>query len=348
MFKNFLENLRYARPNYLVTIAVIIGFHSFISYVIGLSTIIFFVGLLIVFVSTLIFIFYNGRKNRLEIATLKCTIEKISNNQLESPDEIKLSKYLSDLENAIKTMFVKKQSDIANLKKLEQVRTEFLGNVSHELRTPIFAIQGFIETLINGALYDEKVNMHFLTKAMSHTTNLSNLLNDLIDISMIESGQMGMSFEYFEIAPYLEKIVNEMKPLAEKKNLILSLDKIDDKLTLYGDETRLRQVLVNLIQNAIKYSDNGKIEVMVEKEGDFSRIIVKDTGIGLSEVDVQRIFERFYRTDKDRSRSVGGTGLGLSIVKHIIEAHQSKIEVKSKLGFGSQFSFRLKNNRSSL
>ena len=160
-----------------------------------------------------------GKKRVKEIAKIKSTIKDIRKNRLSSPDEISLGKSLVELEGDIKAMFLRTQNDIANLKKLEHVRTEFLGNVSHELRTPIFAIQGFIETLINGAINDPKVNKSFLTKASNHTIRLNNLLNDLIDISMIESGQMKMSYRYFNIKEYLESIYNEMNPLAERKHL---------------------------------------------------------------------------------------------------------------------------------
>ena len=228
------------------------------------------------------------------------------------------------------------------MKKLEQVRTEFLGNVSHELRTPIFAIQGYVETLLDGAIADEKVNKNFLQKAMHHTNNLNNLINDLIDISMIESGQLKMSFRYFNIGEYLETLVQELSPLAEKKNIELKLMPVKQSLQLFGDKERLKQVLVNLILNAIKYTEAGSVEISVADEGKFGRISVRDTGIGIGEADLDRIFERFYRVDKDRSRAVGGTGLGLAIVKHLVDAHGSKIEVKSELGKGSEFSFKLK------
>lgn len=290
----------------------------------------------------LILLNYIGKKRIKEVAKIKSIIKDIRKNRLNSPDEIKLGKSLYELEGDIKAMFLRTQNDIANLKKLEHVRTEFLGNVSHELRTPIFAIQGFIETLLNGAINDPKVNKNFLTKASNHTIRLNNLLNDLIDISMIESGQMKMSFRYFNIKEYMENIYNEINPLAERKNLELILYPIKENLKLFGDKDRLRQVIVNLISNSIKYSEVGKVEVLVEEEGKFGKIIIRDTGIGISEIDKDRIFERFYRVDKGRSTAAGGTGLGLAIVKHIVEAHGSRMEVISELGKGSEFSFKLK------
>ena len=249
---------------------------------------------------------------------------------------------MESLEDEIKEMFIKNKNDIEYLKKLERIRTEFLGNVSHELRNPIFAIQGYIETLRDGAIEDAKVNKHFLEKAAEHTINLSNLLNDLIDISMIESGEMRLSYRYFEVNEFLQPIINQLKPLADEKKLQLVYHPCKANLKLFGDKLKLKQALDNLITNAIKYTENGKVEVLVEEENKLGRIVIRDTGIGIPGEDLSRIFERFYRVDKARSKDVGGTGLGLAIVKHIIEAHGSKIEVKSRAGEGSEFSFTLK------
>ncbi len=283
-----------------------------------------------------------GARRNTELNKIKDIIINITRNNYEKPDEIVLSKNLAGLEDAIKGMFEKAKSDIEYLKRLERIRTEFLANVSHELRTPIFAIQGYIETLLNGAVNDKKVNLNFLEKANQHTVNLSNLLNDLIDISMIESGEMRMSYRYFDIHPYLANIISELKPMADEKGIDLLYIHSGESLELFGDKNKLRQVFINLIQNAIKYTEHGKVEVVVEEEKKFGLIKIKDTGIGIPEDDLNRIFERFYRVDKARSRAVGGTGLGLAIVKHIIEAHGSKIEVKSQINQGSEFSFRLK------
>ena len=254
----------------------------------------------------------------------------------------KLSYSFDEIETALNQLTDKYKSDIAKMKRLERIRTEFLGNVSHELRTPIFTIQGFLETLLNGALEDAKVNRKFLEKAASHTENLNNLLNDLIDISMIESGEMRLSFRYFNLMDFLVEVVKEFDLILLEKNLQIEISQFNKKLEVFGDKTKLRQVFVNLIQNAIKYSNSGKIQLIVEEEKSSALIRVKDSGLGIPEKDVERIFERFYRVDKTRSKDIGGTGLGLAIVKHIVEAHQSKIEVKSILSEGSEFSFRLK------
>lgn len=297
---------------------------------------------LILLVLSIIYFFQIGKKRNIEVNAIKDIIASIRKNELQNSSEIKLGKHLISLEDEIKEMFIKNKSDIEYLKKLERVRTEFLGNVSHELRNPIFAIQGYIETLQDGAIDDPKVNKHFLEKATEHTINLSNLLNDLIDISMIESGEMRLSYRYFDVNEYLQQIVNQFKPLAESKQVELSYQPCRENLKLFGDKNKLRQALDNLITNAVKYTEKGKVEVLVEEDKKVGKIIIRDTGIGIPEEDLSRIFERFYRVDKARSREVGGTGLGLAIVKHIIEAHGSKIMVKSKLGEGSEFSFTLK------
>ncbi len=299
--------------------------------------------LLICIIISNIFLTYRlGERRNREIESIKGIIGRIRKNELAGFDDIKLGGNLKELETEIKKMYVRTQNDIASMKKLEQARTEFLGNVSHELRTPIFAIQGFIETLLGGAINDEKVNRGFLEKANTHTHNLNNLLNDLIDISMIESGQMKMSFRYFPVSEFVEALVREFTPMALEKGLKMHYKPVRSDLLLYGDKERLRQVFVNLLTNAIKYTENGEIEVIVEEGDKSAKITVKDSGIGIPAEDLPRIFERFYRVDKVRSKAAGGTGLGLAIVKHIVEAHGSKMSVLSKAGAGSEFSFYLK------
>jgi two-component system phosphate regulon sensor histidine kinase PhoR len=295
--------------------------------------------LLVIDISALYLI---GRRRNKELDEIKTIINNIRKNKYNSEEEIQLGSNLLALQKAIKKMFKKEKSDIEYLQRLQKMRSQFIANVSHELRTPIFAIQGYIETLLNGALNDNKVNMHFLEKANQHTVSLSNLLNDLIDISMIESGEMRMSYRYFKINELVNQVIQDNRKIAEDKNLQLIYIPAKDDLEVFGDKDKLRQVLVNLILNSIKYTEKGKIEVLVEEVGKHAKIIVRDTGIGIPENYLDRIFERFFRVDKARSKSLGGTGLGLAIVKHIIEAHNSKVAVTSKEGEGSEFSFTLK------
>lgn len=298
--------------------------------------------LLLTLVIDIVFLYSLGKKRAEEIDEIKTTIKNIRKNKYFSPNEIKMSKSLVDLEGNIKAMFKRTQQDITKMQKLEQTRKEFLGNVSHELRTPIFAVQGFLETLLNGALYDENVNKQFLEKAYRHSENLNALLNDLIDISMIESGQMRMSFRYFNLNDFLNEIYQQFKEPAEKKNLQFILNEINPELEVYGAQDRLTQVMNNLLSNAIKYTGKGKVEIIAEEKQKSVWIKIKDTGVGIPQEDLNRVFERFYRTDRERSQTIPGTGLGLAIVKHIIEAHGSRIEVTSDENIGSEFSFKLK------
>ena len=339
---NILNDLYSARVFFKQVFAVSAILFFIVTLIITISGMQVIFLLIIIIIFDFIVLISLGIKRNLELETIKSVIHSIRNDEFTSPDEIVLAKNLAGLQEEIQEMFLRTKNDIENLKRLERVRTEFLGNVSHELRTPIFAIQGYIETLLDGAIDNPKVNRNFLLKANHHTENLNHLLNDLIDISMIESGEMRMSFRYFLIKEFLEQMVSEHKQLAEGKSIVLILHPMRSDLQLFGDKNKLKQVFVNLLQNAIKYTEQGKVEIIVEEDEKFGKIIVKDTGIGIAAENISRIFERFYRVDKDRSRAIGGTGLGLAIVKHIIDAHGSRVEVQSELGKGSQFSFRLK------
>jgi two-component system phosphate regulon sensor histidine kinase PhoR len=223
-------------------------------------------------------------------------------------------------------------------------RNEFLGNVAHEMRTPIFAIQLSIETLLDGAIDDKKVNIDFLNRAMNQTGRLKELVDDLISISRIETG-MKMSKRYFTLNDFVANIINELKALVEKKNISITHELLVAPDTeVFGDAERLKQVFINLVENSIKYTpENGSIKIISSNGTDKEvKISIEDTGIGIPKKDIPRIFERFYRVDKNRSRDLGGSGLGLSIVKHILEAHGSQINVESEVDKGSKFSFNLK------
>ena len=283
-----------------------------------------------------------GLKRRKEIEEIKSVIKAIRKNRLLDENEIVLSNSLKDLEGNIKAMSRRTQRDIASLEKLAQARSDFLGYVSHELRTPIFTIQGFLETLLNGAINDPKVNRTFLEKAFYHSSNLNTLLNDLIDISMIESGLMRLNFQDFNLFNFLDEVIEEMKQSEAKDNQNLTLSEFDKEINVNGDKEKLKQVMYNLLSNAIKYTPQGNIDVIVQEKQRYVQIRVKDSGIGIPAEEIDRIFERFFRTERERTSTVPGTGLGLAIVKHILEAHSSTIDVKSKLHFGSEFSFRLK------
>lgn len=232
--------------------------------------------------------------------------------------------------------------DITELKRLERVRQDFVANVSHELRTPLSNIKGYSETLLSGALEDKKNSMGFIEIIHHESERLAKIIDDLLDIAKIESGKMSMAFLPVDIRPVLNKVFEILKKSAADKSIGIQLLIPADIPKILADEGRLAQVLVNLLDNAIKYTlDHGIVTIRAVKTDGFVQIDIADTGIGIPEKDVSRIFERFYRIDKARSRELGGTGLGLSIAKHLVQSHGGKIWVESIVGKGSTFSFTM-------
>jgi len=311
---------------------VIAAFYFSVSILLTMLIVILSVG---VSYSILILFVYRPIQRYHAVIQSQSEKEPIQRVMIESSDEFL---HLSDVLN---TMLESFRKDIIRMKKLESVRTEFLANVSHELRTPIFTTQGLIETLLNGAIDDKKVNREFLRKALVNTERLNTLLGELIDISLIESGELKLRFRFFDVISFLKDTVNEMQTAAEQRKITLRLDgDTSQPIDVYGDKDRLRQVLVNLINNAVKYSEpKNSVTVTYNNQRDFVEISVRDTGIGIAPQHLPRIFERFYRVDRDRSREVGGTGLGLAIAKHIVEAHEAEFKVVSEVGVGSTFTF---------
>lgn len=238
-----------------------------------------------------------------------------------------------------------KQLEIEQLKKEEEFRRNFLADVAHELKTPIFAAQGFVHTLLDGAINDSEVNTKFLKKSAKNLDGLENLVKDLITISQLESGEVKLDFEYLNLTALTKERIELLEHKAAKKNTVIKFS-VNQKepIEVLGDIQRLGQVVTNFIDNAIKYgNENGIIEVVLKVSSSQNKVYVsiKDDGPGISEEHLNRIFERFYRIDKSRSRETGGTGLGLAIVKHILEVHDSKIKVESEIGKGTKFSFAL-------
>jgi two-component system phosphate regulon sensor histidine kinase PhoR len=237
----------------------------------------------------------------------------------------------------------KLENEIQDFKERESYRREFIGNVSHELKTPIFSVQGFAETLLDGALDDDEVNRTFLEKILHNVTRLENLARDLSAITKIETGEMEMSKEQFEVAEVFEEVRESLELKAGENEISLCCDVADELPAVYGDRDRIRRVIVNLADNAIKYNEEGGTVTLRARphSGDDVRISVVDDGIGIPDEHLPRLTERFYRVDKSRSRNQGGTGLGLAIVKHILAAHDRSLQVESALGEGSTFGFTL-------
>ena len=243
-----------------------------------------------------------------------------------------------------------RRSEINILKDQENYRREFLGNISHELKTPLFTIQGYILTLVEGgALKDKKVREKYLRRAAKGVDRIISIVKDLDLITQFESGIKTVDRSEFNIYDLIENVFDLLEFESEKNSISLKLENNNSLIYVNADQERILQVLTNLIVNSIKYgSDNGHTKVIVEdynKEKVIVRVI--DNGEGIEQEHLPRLFERFYRIDKNRSRKKGGSGLGLSIVKHIIEAHQEEIFVKSKIGKGTEFSFTLQKPKTS-
>ncbi len=233
--------------------------------------------------------------------------------------------------------------DITELKKLEKVRKDFVANVSHELRTPLTSIKGFVEALKDGAINDPGQSARFLSVISQHTDRMNQIISDLLQLSQIESREFEINLVPFSVKELVEEVVYSLQRPAERKSQSLETSYVPGDQKVLGDRYRIGQALTNLVDNAIKYTpEKGNIRIESRDKGDMVEIAVIDNGTGIPSADLPRIFERFYTVDKGRSRELGGTGLGLSIVKHIIEAHDGKINVQSQLGKGSEFNFSLK------
>lgn len=241
-----------------------------------------------------------------------------------------------------------KKLEIEALKIRENYRKEFIGNVSHELKTPLFTVQGYILTLLDGAMKDKSLRKKYLQRANKGVERLIYIIKDLDMITKLEVGDLNLNEEDFNIIELVQNVFDLIEMKAAKKNITLTFDKdYEDSIFVYADRERIQQVLTNLVVNSVKYGKNaGTIEVSIE-DLIKNKVIVRvtDNGEGIAEENIPRLFERFYRVDKSGSRKEGGSGLGLSIVKHIVEAHNEKIYVESQLGVGSEFSFTLEKSK---
>lgn len=238
--------------------------------------------------------------------------------------------------------------DISAIRRLERMRSEFVANVSHELKTPIAAVKGFAETLLAGAVNDPDTSKAFLQIIYDESERLNRLIGDILELSKIESKRIPLYFSPIHMSTFVDNVMEVIKTEAKKRQISLEIH-VDESIYLEADEDRLRQIFINLLSNGINYTpEGGTVIVKVEpiglphsEEYEQLRILIQDTGIGIPKKDIPRIFERFYRVDKARSRSSGGTGLGLSIVKHLVELHKGTIRVESSIGAGSKFIIEL-------
>ena len=274
-------------------------------------------------------------------------IGSIQNTVFKNKMQSRSAEALEKLSTYVKRLIQEKTIEIDNLKELERMRKEFLGDVAHELRSPIFNVQGYIHTLMEGAMEDEEVRTRFLSKAAKHVDHLGILVEDLVTISRIEAGEIKLELEDFDIKELIHEVIDLLDHSAKQKSIEIITRYPDvPELLVNADLQKIRQVLINLINNSIKYGkDNGATTINLLETQNQVTIEVADNGEGIAEKHLPRIFERFYRVDKARVRSEPSTGLGLAIVKHFVEAHKQKIWVTSREGIGSIFSFTLEKSK---
>ena len=253
-----------------------------------------------------------------------------------------MSRAADRVEKEVKEWADAKEEELDQMKKDDNYRREFIGNVSHELKTPIFNIQGYLQTLIDGGLNDENINLKYLKRANKSVDRMINIIDDLEVISRLETEQDELDFQKFNIVELVHEIFDLMEMKASEMNINLKLQNESQGVTVVADRNKIQQVLMNLVSNSIKYGkDGGDVIIRFFDMHNNMLIEVSDNGIGIAQESLDRLFERFYRVDKNRSREIGGTGLGLAIVKHILEGHNQTINVRSTKGKGSTFSFIL-------
>jgi len=270
--------------------------------------------------------------------------------EFETDSLVQTSVIDSDINSLTKDLgeFVKlKKSEIETLKREDVYRKEFVGNVAHELKTPLFSIQGYISNLLDGAMDDKELLKKYLKRAEKSVDRLTYIVKDLDLITQLESLTLKLQITSFDIVKLVEEIIEDLEISASKKNIKIIFNKIyDNEILVDADRNRIEQVLTNLISNSISYgSEKGTTEISFESDEENVMIKVNDNGEGISEENMPRLFQRFFRADISRSRSQGGSGLGLAIVKHIIDAHNENIYVRSTVDIGSEFSFSLKKSK---
>ena len=256
---------------------------------------------------------------------------------------------IGDVEQEVKDWAREKKSEIEQLRSQEKFRREFLSNISHEFKTPLFAIQGYIDAIVDDEFEDTDMAMQFLKKAERNVDRLSYLIKDLDEIAKLESGEIPINFTKFKINDLVKEIFEQMELKASQHQIkLIFKQKYDDPLMVTADRDKICQVMINLIDNSLKYGkQGGATSVSLFELHDQVLVEVTDDGSGINEKYLPRLFERFFRIDSHRSRDIGGSGLGLAIVKHIIEAHQQTINVRSTEGLGSTFGFTLQRVKQS-
>lgn len=297
--------------------------------------------LLTLLISSIVFSFsiiYLSKRISLPLIELSEIAKQIEAGNYEIEIKSDSNNEIGVLANSLNLMVKTLEQKISDLERLQKIRKDFVGNASHELRTPIAAIKGFTESLIEGALENPEITKKFLERTQANVKRLEVIVDDLLELTQLEGGNREFSPRYYNIIESVRETTLDFERIAEEKGLSLYFkNELPLNVEILADRVQLEKVVANFVDNAIKYTNSGKIIVSLSKENDLLVISIKDTGIGIPKSHIDRIFERFYRVDKSRSRKLGGSGLGLSIVKHIVENHNGKIEVFSELGKGTEF-----------
>ncbi len=309
-----------------------------------------FITLFVAFVSVLIFgailiFFVLDYVVFKEVNQLHDDIKKIKNKSLKITSKNQLVQKQNPIEllkKELSTYMTSTEDEVKELKKAAKYRQEFLADVSHELKTPIFAAQGFVHTLLDNPDEEEEIRTKFLEKAAKSLDGLDELVKDLLTVSQIETGAIKIEKKPIDLQPIILEIFDQLEVKAKLKKVRFKLIGLEGPIVVKADYQRISQVLTNLVDNAIKYgNEEGKVTIEITEKNKTFQIEVKDNGPGIPAEHLPRLFERFYRVDKSRTKLSGGSGLGLSIVKHIVQAHGSKIAVQSKIDRGTVFSFKL-------
>lgn len=347
MFKNFLNTGNPRNLSWVFTLITcfLLIINYLLFYFIDLSLVIW----IVILIFEIICIYFLNKKliirfiyDKIRLIYKNIATKRLGDDKRPIQEWVK-GDVLNRVQQDVERWLELKNVEIATLKELENFRKDFLANVSHELKTPLTTLQGYIDTLIDGAVADPDVNMKYLQRSSFTIERMITMVEDLETITKLEQNTDPLHITKFDFITLVKEVIDIMELKANTRNIQMIIQNhTSAPLYVLADKEKIRQVLINLIDNSIKYGrQSGKTFIKIYYFEQNLLIEIEDNGIGIDEEHLQRIFERFYRVDKSRSREVGGTGLGLAIVKHIIEAHDQHINVRSKVGIGTTFTFTL-------
>ncbi|MDT8301482.1 MAG: ATP-binding protein [Sedimentisphaerales bacterium] len=300
------------------------------------------VGAIVAVVIAFTVAYYLSRSITFPISRMQEVAQLIAKGDFSRKVTIKSKDELGELAKSLNIMAAELQQKMENLKRMDIVRTDFVANVSHELKTPLTLIKGYVETLENKAINDKEKASKFISIIKEHTNRLENIIEDLLSLSELELSKDCLSKTEFDLKKLIDEVTLSFGYALDTKRHVLSIEQRGDDFRIKADRDKIEQVIVNLIDNAVKYTNEaGQIKILLHEQQNNISVTIRDNGIGIPKEDVGRVFERFYRVDKARSRELGGTGLGLGIAKHIILAHNGQISIESKINEGTKVLIRL-------